>query len=97
MSYMNLERAEWNYLLNLLGDRPWKEVNALIMKMGAQLQRNDEKRMHPGSFDFRDAEHHQRGSATNDGDILRSRPPADSGDSGNRHADSNLADRHQAE
>jgi hypothetical protein len=35
---VNLEDNEWNYVLSVLGDKPWREVNMLVLKIGSQLQ-----------------------------------------------------------
>ena len=35
---INLDENEVHYLLNLLGDRPWKESNTLIVKVLRQQQ-----------------------------------------------------------
>lgn len=35
---LDLTKTEYDYLLALLAERPWKESHLLIMKMGAQGQ-----------------------------------------------------------
>jgi len=35
---VSLEDNEWSYLLGVLGERPWREVNTVLMKIGAQLR-----------------------------------------------------------
>jgi hypothetical protein len=38
MSTVSLEDNEWNYVLGVLGDRPWRETNSVLMKIGTQLR-----------------------------------------------------------
>lgn len=72
---VELEKREWDYVLAVLGDRPWKEVAGLMMKVGGQMQRqqapasalgpqveerkDDEKRLHARGADRGNAEYHQ--------------------------------------
>ena len=38
MSGVNLEDVEWNYIMTVLSERPWKESNTLLLKIGSQLR-----------------------------------------------------------
>lgn len=38
MPFVELEDKEWQQVLGLLAEAPWRIVNPLLMKIGAQLQ-----------------------------------------------------------
>lgn len=38
MPTVELNDSDWQFILATLADRPWREVNMLVMKIGSQLQ-----------------------------------------------------------
>lgn len=38
MKSVRLEDQEWNYIMGVLGDRPWRESNMILLKIGSQLR-----------------------------------------------------------
>ena len=42
MATINLSDGEWQQILNILGDVPWRISNPLLMKIGEQLQRQQQ-------------------------------------------------------
>jgi hypothetical protein len=39
MAVVELDEQEWQQVMNLIADAPWKVANPLLMKLGEQLQR----------------------------------------------------------
>ena len=39
MISVEMEREEWDRVLMILAEKPWSIANPLIMKMGAQIQK----------------------------------------------------------
>lgn len=42
MQVVALTEQEWNQVLSVLGDGPWRVVNPLLMKIGGQLREQKE-------------------------------------------------------
>jgi hypothetical protein len=47
MAAVNLEDNEWSYVLGVLGERPWREANAVLMKIGTQLRMQQHQARNP--------------------------------------------------
>jgi hypothetical protein len=47
MANVNLEDNEWSYVLGVLGERPWREANAVLMKIGTQLRMQQNQARNP--------------------------------------------------
>ena len=43
MAIVELSDQEWNQVINILGDAPWKISNPLLMRIGGQLQRQQQQ------------------------------------------------------
>jgi hypothetical protein len=56
MSTVNLEDQEWNYVLGVLGDRPWRESNTILMKIGSQLRMQQDARLKT----YQESEHSEK-------------------------------------
>ena len=47
MSTADLNEQEWNYILGVLGERPWREANGVLMKIGSQLRMQQQQANSP--------------------------------------------------
>jgi hypothetical protein len=62
MSTVNLEDNEWNYVLGVIGDRPWREANTILLKIGTQLRLQQQTVPHAQEQKQREREHPQAAS-----------------------------------